>query len=1009
MENFDMNRFFKVFLNSKFYIIFILLLCLAIGYFYSYHYVTPMYQSSATVVLVQNEDLNQENDTSITQKDLTLNKNLLATYTKIAKSNRVLEQVIENLNLSISSESLASLVTVQAVNNTEVFKITVRNKDNTLAASITNELLEVFSNEVNTLYHMNNVYTMDQAEISNTPNNMNHKKDLIMFFMMGMAISFGLVVVIYLLDNTIKCEKDIEEYTGLSVLSSIPMYTDKKQAKKSELIVNEQPKSPVSECFKTFRTNVMFSIQNKKLNTILVTSGDMNEGKSFVSSNLAVTFAQSGKKVILVDTDMRKGRIHKIFDLPNRSGLSNCLSNIGMDGINVNINQYIQESTIPNLHIMTSGNVPPNPSELLSSSNMIQFLEALNRQYDVVICDGTPCMLVSDSIILSKIVDTTVIVTASKSTKLDTLLKIKKSIEIVGGSIGGTVINKMPVSTKAYQNQYYYGNHEEIENSTIQTVLVHDITLDTPLYVKELKDIIIEPESKVENNMDALDTTNESDKKELHALSTTIQSNTEEMTELKELYKNVMHNTLNVIANTQDHVEPILEQLKEVKQDYNDTLLAQNKQISSLEDKILNIEMPDHSDVLLQQLNQMKQDYNNNLLIQNEQISSLKDEILSIEIPDHSDILIQQLNQMKQHYNDNILAQNEQISSLEDKILNIKIPDHSDVILNTLTDIKENYEISLLNQNSNIEKLQYQIDNLSNLDYSEEVLDKLENIKNMYEENLMLQSNQIGSLKEQLNYLEHAHTSDEIIQELGEFRNEYNSDLLAQTNKLDSLENKLENFTPYVDHTDELLEKMEEIKTSYNNALSNQDIKINELASKLTIKESKEDSELLIEVMKIYSQLETMNARFESLEKRSANNEILMKNLSKEARESFYHPTKTLDITKLNRKVVQIQDYLESKDEEIIVSTKNKNRKSKNILDGQMNIIDDLLDKASAETVETVSQNLQQPNLVVDYEKVKRKQERKGFNFFKSRVEEIEEQPICIVSQILNKNSENVS
>lgn len=492
METFDINRFFKVFLHSKFYIILILLLCFVIGYFYSYHYVTPMYQSSATVVLVRNAEQETLDDSSITQTDIALNKNLLATYTQIAKNNKVLEQVIKNLNLNITPEQLASLVSVQSINNTEVFKISVANTDNLLAASITNNLLEVFIKEVNSLYNMNNIYIMDKAEVSHSPYNINHTKDFTMFAMIGILLSFACVVIIYLLDNTVKSEKDIEDFVSLSVLSTIPVYINKSGKHNSELIVNEQPKSPIAECFKTFRTNVMFSIQNKKLNTILVTSGFMGEGKSFVSSNLAIAFANSGKKVILVDTDMRKGRTHKIFDLSNENGLSNCLAKIGISGKELNINQFIQESTFKNLHVMTSGIVPPNPSELLSSSSMIRLLEALNRQYDVVICDGTPCMLVSDSVILSKIVDTTVIVTASKTTKLDALLKIKKSIEMVGGNIGGVVINKMDIASKSYKNNYYYGEHCSNDVTHIANVAEHDVTLDSPLFVRDLPQVVVE-------------------------------------------------------------------------------------------------------------------------------------------------------------------------------------------------------------------------------------------------------------------------------------------------------------------------------------------------------------------------------------------------------------------------------------------------------------------------------------------------------------------------------------
>lgn len=149
---------------------------------------------------------------------------------------------------------------------------------------------------------------MDFAEKTEIPYNVNHIKDIIIFVIAGIGVSTVLIGIIYLLDTTIKSEKDVETYTDLTVLSTIPLTNTKNE---SELITKNEPKSIIAESFKTLRTNIMYSIQNKKLKTILITSGYMGEGKSFISSNLAVTFAQSGKKVIFIDTDMRKGRLQK--------------------------------------------------------------------------------------------------------------------------------------------------------------------------------------------------------------------------------------------------------------------------------------------------------------------------------------------------------------------------------------------------------------------------------------------------------------------------------------------------------------------------------------------------------------------------------------------------------------------------------------------------------------------------------------------------------------------------
>lgn len=226
---------------------------------------------------------------------------------------------------------------------------------------------------------------------------------------------------------------------------------------KRELITQRDPKSPVSEVFRTLRTNIQFMNANKKLKTLLITSTFPSEGKSWVASNLAVTFAQADNKVILIDADMRKGRQYTIFGASPRPGLSNYLS--GMDvpeGQEPDITKYLQKTEIENLLIMTAGNIPPNPSELLVSPQMNKMLEDLKQACDIIIIDGTPCELVTDSVILSRIVDSTVVVTAHKETKKDNLERIIKNIQNVGGHLAGVVVNKMPVSVKKYNEKYYY-------------------------------------------------------------------------------------------------------------------------------------------------------------------------------------------------------------------------------------------------------------------------------------------------------------------------------------------------------------------------------------------------------------------------------------------------------------------------------------------------------------------------------------------------------------------------
>lgn len=236
---------------------------------------------------------------------------------------------------------------------------------------------------------------------------------------------------------------------------------------KKEVIAHADPKSPISEIFRTLRTNIQFINTNKNTKTLLVTSTFPGEGKSWIASNLAVTFAQTGKKVVLVDADMRKGRQYTIFNMSPTPGLSNCLSQIGITQkkkLSEEIIECIKKTEISNLYLMPSGSIPPNPSELLVSPKMMEVLEKLKQAFDIVIIDGTPCELVTDSVILSRMVDSTIIVTAHKVTKKDALDRVIKNIKNVGGVITGIVVNKMPITGKKYEKKYYYyGEHSSKE------------------------------------------------------------------------------------------------------------------------------------------------------------------------------------------------------------------------------------------------------------------------------------------------------------------------------------------------------------------------------------------------------------------------------------------------------------------------------------------------------------------------------------------------------------------
>ena len=219
----------------------------------------------------------------------------------------------------------------------------------------------------------------------------------------------------------------------------------------NELIVANNPKSGVAEAIKTIRTNLLFSSIDEPVKSILMTSSMSGEGKSFVSANLAVAFAQTGVKVLIVDCDLRRGRQHKIFNIDNEQGLSNLL----LDDVDKNYKKYIKKTIYENIYVLPMGIMPPNPSELLASAKNKQLAKILKQKFDLVIYDGVPVGGLTDSVIMADLVDKIVIVSAYKVTPVEFLANTNKALEKFKDKIAGVILNKFPSSKDHYYSKYY--------------------------------------------------------------------------------------------------------------------------------------------------------------------------------------------------------------------------------------------------------------------------------------------------------------------------------------------------------------------------------------------------------------------------------------------------------------------------------------------------------------------------------------------------------------------------
>lgn len=219
------------------------------------------------------------------------------------------------------------------------------------------------------------------------------------------------------------------------------------------LITQTNPKSPVSEAYRTLRTNIQFSSIDKEIKTIVFTSPKPGEGKTTVASNLATSISLSEKRVLIIDCDLRRPRLHKMFGITNVDGLTNIL----MGEKRLPDVVYKGRDETSSLNILTSGPLPPNPAELLGSKKMKDFLEDVSFDFDIIILDSPPIGMFTDSAILSTLTDGTIMVIESGKTDLDETIRAKELLEKVNANIIGVVLNKIPMKDK---NSYKYGYYD---------------------------------------------------------------------------------------------------------------------------------------------------------------------------------------------------------------------------------------------------------------------------------------------------------------------------------------------------------------------------------------------------------------------------------------------------------------------------------------------------------------------------------------------------------------------
>ena len=484
MDEINLGEMFAYFKAKLHILLIIFALIFGLGSFYVFFMQKPKYEATATVIV------SSDKSNANLPGEVATNKNLIDTYTQVVKSHRVLDKVKSDINIGQSYDEMLKMINVSAVKDTEIITITTTNHDAEFATKMTNKIADHFVKEIAKIYNDRNINVLDSAVTPTEPANIKIVRQEIITFAAGLIVSVSILFLVFYFDRSVKTSEQVESQLHLPVIGKIHTIDAgkgrlkrrqralalkaKKEAKEdgsaententeneeeaseedlsSELILKNNPKSIISEDFRTVRTSLDFSLVGKNNNSLVLTSTAPNEGKSFVSANLAIAFANTGKKVLLVDADMRLGRQHEIFELSNQAGLSNLLVETAGD----RLRKYIQKTDIENLSVVTRGVTPPNPAELIDSKQMEKFIATVKSKYDYVIIDSAPVYNLADSLIISKKADRTMIVCRVNKTNIDHVKDGLKSLQAIDANVAGVILNQIPLEKRTgYYNQYY--------------------------------------------------------------------------------------------------------------------------------------------------------------------------------------------------------------------------------------------------------------------------------------------------------------------------------------------------------------------------------------------------------------------------------------------------------------------------------------------------------------------------------------------------------------------------
>lgn len=419
MENIDLKDIKNIIIEKRFVFISIILIALVAGTAFTI-FTKPLYESSAVIQVDKNE----------------------SSLTQFIKNNDIYADAAKDLG--VETNFIKENTSITYTSATKTINITVKKENKTDSKRIADKLSEIIERKVEKTYGIS-VKVIQSAVESNKPTNVNYKKNLLFAFtIIVFASGIYILTILLMKSRLVNKAENLEEIC--TVLGEIPNKIPNTENKENEAIINDAKEPITNELLRKMITNISLNKNISNIKTLLITSANKNEGKSFTASNLAVCYAKLGKKVLIVDTDIIEGKLNEIFDVDNVKGFTGLLIESSKNNISKSIIEAsILETQYSNLHIIPSGQIENIDSyKLLMTGNLNNLINELKTMYDMVILDSVSALDLNDSIIVSNSCDATVIVTEYDKTKIENVEKIKKNIEKVGGIILGIIINKTP-------------------------------------------------------------------------------------------------------------------------------------------------------------------------------------------------------------------------------------------------------------------------------------------------------------------------------------------------------------------------------------------------------------------------------------------------------------------------------------------------------------------------------------------------------------------------------------